>query len=366
MKKTILVLSLVCILCAYIVTPANAEITTDNVIVKDENIRFESPDILADIGTVSIKYSIIIDQEQNNLYPTFDNSEAALQNFKIFNAELLNEIKTIYGLEELSNETWFDYKNCFYKYLNNPSKLKEYTEGNEDVILFNIFMDYYENESDNAQIIEYLSNKTADQLKSDGNFVALMPYTTPIVSAYQKAFKNSQIKGKLGCSVMRLDDSTTKAVAYAYQYASNRNYDNYQSFASDCTNFVSQILEASGRAQDSVWWHTKSALLSHRHSDAWVNANAFVNYFGTVYESASHYGFSAYLKAGDYIALDQGGEGNWDHCGFCVASDNYLTGDYYDYLVAQHSADYLAWASSSTCGWDEQENGVNRFAVIRP
>lgn len=75
-------LSLVCILCAYIVTPANAEMTTDNVIVKDENIRFESPDILADIGTVSIKYSIIIDQEQNNLYPTFDNSEAALQNFK--------------------------------------------------------------------------------------------------------------------------------------------------------------------------------------------------------------------------------------------------------------------------------------------
>ena len=42
--------------------------TTDNVIVKDENIRFESPDILADIGTVSIKYSIIIDQEQNYLW----------------------------------------------------------------------------------------------------------------------------------------------------------------------------------------------------------------------------------------------------------------------------------------------------------
>lgn len=40
------------------------------------------------------------------------------------------------------------------------------------------------NESDNAQIIEYLSNKTADELKSD------------------------------------------------------RNYDNYQSFASDCTFYA--------------------------------------------------------------------------------------------------------------------------------
>lgn len=359
------ILSLVCILCAYVVIPVDAEVT-NQVIVKSENIRFETSAILADIGTVSIKYSIIIDGEQNNLYPTFDDSEVALQNFKIADVDLLNEIKNTYNLEELSNENWLDYKNYFYEYLNSSLKLDKFTEDNENVVLFNVFMDYYENELDNNRIIESVFGRTADELKLDDTFIALMPYTAPIVSTYQKNYKNSRIKNKLGISVMRLDDSTTKAVAYAYQYASNRNYGNYQSFSSDCTNFVSQILEASGREQDSIWWHTKSALLSHRHSDAWVNANAFVNYFGTVYESTSHYGFSAYLKAGDYIALDFDNDGNWNHCGFCVASDNYLTGDYYDYLVAQHSIDYLAWASSSTCGWDGYAGGNHCYAVIRP
>ena len=47
-------------------------------------------------------------------------------------------------------------------------------------------------------------------------------------------------------------------------------------------------------------------------------------------------------------------------------SDNYLTNGYYDYFVAQHSDDYLAWTSTDVNGWENQESEGNRYGRIRP
>ncbi|MGN0241720.1 MAG: hypothetical protein ACI4CS_08555 [Candidatus Weimeria sp.] len=38
--------------------------------------------------------------------------------------------------------------------------------------------------------------------------------------------------------------------------------------------------------------------------------------------------------------------------GFVVSTGGYTSSGYKDYRVAQHTNDYLAWASGSTCGWD--------------
>jgi len=84
-----------------------------------------------------------------------------------------------------------------------------------------------------------------------------------------------------------------------------------------------------------------------------------------LYTTHSNYYFSAYLKAGDFIALDMTKDGSWDHCAFIVSSDNYLTNGYYDYLVAQHTSDYLAWATDDTNSW-ETYDGNSTYAVIRP
>ena len=48
-------------------------------------------------------------------------------------------------------------------------------------------------------------------------------------------------------------------------------------------------------------------------------------------------------------------DGDWNHVGFVVQVDDYLTNGYYDYFVAQHSGNYLAWTSSDTNGWENDE-----------
>lgn len=58
--------------------------------------------------------------------------------------------------------------------------------------------------------------------------------------------------------------------------------------------------------------------------------------------------------------------GDWDHVAFVVAADNYKSDysgkTYYDYKVAQHTSNYLAWTSSEKNGW---ENLSGRYAIIR-
>ena len=71
-----------------------------------------------------------------------------------------------------------------------------------------------------------------------------------------------------------------------------------------------------------------------------------------------------FQKCQDFICLDIYNDLDWDHVGFVVEVDNYLTDGYYDYRVAQHSDNYLAWTSSDINNW-EQYAGYSTYGIIR-
>jgi hypothetical protein len=342
-----------------IATPAETtSVSNNSTIVQQVNIDFQNIK-LQNIGSMSTKYSLIINGEQNNLFPTFDEPVVALQNFKTAENELLNDLKNAYGLDELTNNNYEKYSAALDTYLGTSSTLKE---SSKDVSFFRSFIDIYKNDAANQDILNYIKDKTETELSNDIIFISMLPYTTPLITEYNQQRKKSQLESALGISLLSLDDSKTKEVAYAYTYASNRNSDYYASFDSDCTNFVSQILDASGRSHTSDWWHFQ-VLGEDFQSLVWVNANAFVNYWGTTITTSSNYYLSANLQDGEFIGLDMSNDGSWDHCGFVIASNNYLTDEYYDYLVAQHSDDYIAWATSDTNGWDNYDHEGN-YAII--
>lgn len=71
------------------------------------------------------------------------------------------------------------------------------------------------------------------------------------------------------------------------------------------------------------------------------------------------------MQAGDFILEDMYDDGDWNHVGFVVQVDDYLTNGYYDYFVAQHSGNYLAWTSSDTNGWENDEAEGDKYGIIR-
>lgn len=161
------------------------------------------------------------------------------------------------------------------------------------------------------------------------------------------------------------------AISYAIRHAENPN-PNYRYFhRGDCTNFVSQIMEAGGRAQEpyyshhlSYWWHYGNV-----YSRVWTVADTFVRHFGLQTVTRDHMLFSMSLSRGSIIAYDENSDGNWDHVAFVVQDDNYHAvyegKRYFDYKVAQHSSDYLRWASSPDNRWDKLEDEGYTYGVVR-
>lgn len=166
-------------------------------------------------------------------------------------------------------------------------------------------------------------------------------------------------------------------VAYANKHATSVNIGPYFYFTgNDCTNFASQILEASGVSQVksssiySGWWHTySSSIYDHKHSNSWINANTFARYMGVGYTTKNHYSFSANISTHDFIAYDAGSDGDWNHIGYVVDNDSFAAKysgyNYYDYKVAQHSKNYVAWTSSSTNNWETLANNGYTYGRVR-
>ena len=87
-------------------------------------------------------------------------------------------------------------------------------------------------------------------------------------------------------------------------------------------------------------WMCVNIAGSFHYTSAWSNANSFVNYWGLKSKYSNHSSFANSLSAGNFITEDI----RWAKSG------------YRDYEVAQHSRNYIAWASGSTCGWDTLKN----------
>jgi hypothetical protein len=251
----------------------------------------------------------------------------------------------------------------------------------EERQIFNAFLDIYENESKNNAIKALLtSNADIDQ----ETLAYLLPCNDPYVKNYFNGIYTAQPR-----AAQYFNKSLGRT--YAIRYATTPNQSEYGYInGADCTNFASQILIAGGiNMHDRYpyklegWWHKEvqewhgnSYVWVHQYSTSWVNADSFVRFMGTSgNEYTSFQTFSGKLISGDFIALDYGRDGDWNHLGFVCDIGSYGTyyytvngvqhSKYYrNFTVAQHTGQYYAWTSSDTNGW-EVADGTAKFAIVR-
>lgn len=70
-------------------------------------------------------------------------------------------------------------------------------------------------------------------------------------------------------------------------------------------------------------------------------------------ESSAQVQLASATKAGDFIATSWAKDGKWNHIGFVTAIGSKKNGSY-NYQVAQHSKNYVAWTSSKINDWENQ------------
>lgn len=328
-------------------------------------------DILDDIGKIDSNKTILIDGITNNLYCTFINKEQALENLSKSIPEILNAISIKHNLEKINNDNQDKYRDGLYQLstseILSQGGIKQYNK-------LLAFFDIYENNSQNDNIINYLSriNTSKPLSQTDRSTLALLlPYYSPLVKEMELS-KNHQMRPVL--------PNIPAAVNYAVQYAWNPNTSEYGIARTwygaevDCTNFVSQILEASGISQEIYdnpnygWWHKKNNN-RHTYSISWIRSDTFARFMGVGLHTKSHEYFSSNIFVGDFVSADFADDGSWDHSGFVTykASDlNWHNGKrYYDYIIAQHTPNYNMWASEQGNHWEEIENTGGRYARVR-
>lgn len=318
---------------------------------------------LEQFGDIDRSQAVIINGIENPLYCTFVDSEAALAKLREIAPDVLLEIANTFSFSELNNENWKDYK---YAAKNLPENSEFWSETNEQAKILSEFFDIYEDTERNELIMQYLTRpeNSGHRIISQNQKTAigmLLPTYAPLAQE-----SNKNIKANLIAANYSLPNINA-AITYAETYAVNPNEAGYGLarggifglIVMDCTNFASQILEASGVSQvvydsDTMgWWH-KNINGGHTYSASWINSDIFARYMGVGYSTTNHYDFSYNITKGDFITYDETNNGSWDHIGFVTDTGIelcYLDGTYRNYKVAQHTRNYHEWASSDNNGW---------------
>lgn len=366
-KKRIsaLVLALVLIFAAATTAVATSSVSE----LPDITISIESiyepiigDSLVAEIGTVSVKQQLEVNGVDVDLYRTFDSNEDALSNIYAETSELLDLIQVTYGCDDFSDETWEEYQAGMFELVSSDDRPLGLNESNIQFRKLRNFFDIYENDAKNEEIVVLLeANPSLTK-----EVLELVPYTSINSLNQQLQVSDNSIGMSINSVVYGFD--IDDGVTYATAHATSRN-SAYKSFSSDCTNFVSQILEAGGVLQEvyaseySGWWHTTSTTIfgitTHQHSVSWINANTFAGYMGVTYTTEDHAEFKSNIQKGDFIAGDWESDGDWNHMGFVTNKTSV------DYRVAQHTSDYHEWASSSKNGWDEVGSDGGTYGRVR-
>lgn len=324
-------------------------IPNGNIIANEDNAVLDSSSdtrkILDTVGFNKKAYDIIegediiIENIQTKLYKTFKSNEEALksiskENFIIF-------IKEKYQLSNLNANNW----TIYYDTALNENEL---SSSDYDKIV--CFFDIYENKEKNMEIktaIRKINTKARITNESTLSYIKeLLPYTSN--QQGKNEITQPQPRAK-GLSYVKL-----KAYADKWVYSYNPAFPNY-SKVGDCMNFVSQIVNAGGR-KENVYWG--------RGMKTFYNADKFAKYFGIRVRTNSLKNFSSRVKAGDVALLDYTGDGSYDHAGFVYDTGTYKKygNKYYtDFKIAQHTPNWIAWASSSINNW---ENNKGYWAIL--
>ena len=338
------------------------------------NIKHCDSPLLKQFGKIDREQTVVIEGKINPLYCTFADEDYALRQLRSRVPNTLNLISSKHSLKEINKSNIDEYK----KILNSLSDNSEFFQNDEELQNFKSFIDIYEGYNRNEKLLEKvkaLENKNKLSKEDKIEIGMLLPYYAPLAVE-----ASSYIQEQLGALRSTLPDLNA-AVRYAEKYAWTPNVSEYgvakQKFVidADCTNFVSQILHASGVSQvvygneNYGWWHRKNWFGGHDYSISWINADVFARYMGVGYTTTNHQSFAQNIIVGDFIAFDRESNGTWDHMGFVTYRDNserWYNGKYYqNYIVAQHTSNYNMWVSEEQNHWEFIGDNNGRYGRVR-
>lgn len=302
-----------------------------------------------EFGTIGQRESIMLNDEQIDLYITYENMDSALEKAKNILGNYFSILKESFELPNIDASNWELYCNANEKYHNEHFADENYDENNYAKTVR--FFDIYENVAKNEQIKDEIfsmqclrTNEISEDAKRD--LAIKLPYNTDFFSNHNPA--DSPENQKMRLDVMRRNGGLQSALSYAKLYAINHN-PQYLYYDSDCTNFVSQIAHAGGTALSDFW---------RPYTKPWTCADDFCKGVGVWGTTTRHKEFSQMITPGDLVAIDFGCDGEYEHCGFvCDRQGSLNSAGYYDYLIAQHGGNYYAWTSSSINHWEDPDNG---------
>ncbi|WNO79458.1 amidase domain-containing protein [Streptococcus suis] len=365
----------------------NNKLDSVSSIEKVESIKTEFEQMFGfdDSKTISLKGIT------NKMFIEFDSQEDALYKVKNRCSDILDKIKGQYNLDDLSEANWQDYYDGLYSIIDDAGDILDISETDYEYRFLRAFFDIYENKFKNDKVDELYSVDLSSRVIDNGeekNASEVIANNLPYQSNFSKEYfeklnvyedyisDSDKIIEEKNNSELRVAINVEPAVSYASAHATSPNTPAYHYFhRGDCTNFVSQILEASGVSQDvydsvhSGWWHKYNPnawLDKHTHSRSWTMADTFARYMGVILTRTNHRNFSANVFRGSIIAGDWTDDGDWEHMAFVTAADNYVGSyGYYDYKVAQHTSDYHLWTSNSGNNWENIGSDGGRYGRIR-
>lgn len=371
MKKLLALL----IMLAIIVIPVSIALGAENETNNNEmSIKSEFDKIFEQ----KIGETIQLRGMDNTMLVEFAYQEKALNKVKEKCANIIGEIKNFYGLDELSEKNWEVYYTSLITILDDSKDRLNISEGDYEYRLLSAFFDIYENKFKNDKIrnlLIYDLNAIEFTDNEEQNIEEIIAENLPYDASFSKEYF-SKIEEIEKAKVSRATFNVDMAVVYASNYATYPNEPSYYYFSNgDCTNFVSQILEAGGVSQEvydssySGWWHKynpKAWFDKHTHSRSWTKADVFARYMGVSMTTNSHRHFSKSLKRGSIIGYDRQSDGDWEHMAFVTSTDGYEGSyGYYDYKVAQHTSGYNAWTSKEENHWEDIGKNGGTYGRIR-
>lgn len=328
---------------------------------------------------------------ENPLLQEFKSQEDSLDTVKQKCKTLIGNLQKYYKLEDLREDNWEEYEEVLYSSLDEKEYNHIFNEENYEFRFLRSFFDIFENKYKNDKVKDLVSTLEAGSNTINGKEAELiiaknLPYFAPFA---EQVFDSCMSGNSLETDKELKDEyypdarvaisNLDAAIIYAGKYAKTPNIDSYHYFRrGDCTNFVSQILEAGGVRQEVYdseylgWWHKynpKAWWGKHTHSRSWTMADTFARYMGVILTRTNHRNFSANVHKGTIIAGDFQDDGDWDYTAFVTAADSYAGNyggmKYYDYKVAQHTGNYHEWTSSNANNWEYIGLDGGRYGRIR-